>query len=89
MKLTKKDKEFLRILGYSEETDLRQIEEAMTKTVYELNGKEKISCDEAVKLLGRETFLNGLSRSAFHWSAVRDTQDGENTVSFDSSKLFQ
>lgn len=88
MKLTNRDKEILRKWGYSED-DLKQIEEAKRKTVYELNSKEKISCQDAIKLLGREGFLSGISRSAFHWSALRNTEDGNNFVSFDSSKLFK
>lgn len=88
MKLTNRDKEILRKWGHSED-DLKQIEEATRKTVYELNGKEKISYHDAIKLLGREVFLSGISRSAFHWSALRYTEDGNDFVSFNSSKLFQ
>lgn len=88
MKLTNRDKEILRKWGHSED-DLKQIEEATRKTIYELNGKEKISCQDAVKLLGREIFLSGISRSAFHLLALRDVKNGSNFVIFDSSKLFQ
>lgn len=88
MKLTKQDKEIIRKWGHLED-NMKQIEEATRKTVYELNDKEKISCNEAIKLLGREEFLSGISRSAFHWSALRYTEDGNNFVCFDSSKLFQ
>lgn len=88
MKLTNRDKEILKEWGYSED-NLKQIEEATRKTVYELNGKEKISCQEAIRLIGRKAFLSGISRSAFHWSASRYTKDGNNFVSFDSSKLFR
>ena len=49
----------------------------------------RISAEKASKLLGREAYLSGLSRSAFHWSASRDIGDSGNTVSFDSSSLFQ
>lgn len=88
MKLTNGDKKILSSWGHSED-DLKQIEEATRKTVYELNGKERISCQEAINLIGRKAFLSGISRSAFHWSASRYTEDGNNFVSFDSSKLFQ
>ena len=88
MKLTNMDKKILCSWGHSED-DLKQIEEATRKTVYELNGKERISCQEAIKLIGRKEFLSGISRSAFHWSASRHTEDGNNFVIFDSSKLFQ
>lgn len=88
MKLTNKDKEILSAWGYSED-NLEQIERATRKTEYKLNGKEKISCQEAIRLIGRREFLSGISRSAFHWSASRCTEDGNNIVMFDSSKLFQ
>lgn len=87
MKLTNRDKEILSSWGYTEK-DIKQIEETIKKTVYELNSKEKISCQDAIKLIGRKAFLSGISRSAFHWSASRYTNDGNNFVSFDSSKLF-
>jgi hypothetical protein len=48
---------------------------------------KKISQEKALEILGREEYLSGISRSAFHWSAVRDN-NGE-TVYFDSSKLFE
>jgi len=86
MKLTSTDKELLINWGYREE-DLNQIERATTKTTYEMNGK-KISVNEVLEVLGRETYLSGISRSAFHWSAVRNNNDGEE-VYFDSSKLFK
>lgn len=85
MKLTKIDKEVLLKWGFQEK-DLQQIEEATSKTTYELNN-EKISCKRAIEILGREEYLSGISRSAFHFSAARNSRKGE-TVSFDSSKLF-
>lgn len=86
MKLTKTDKELLIKWGHKED-DIKQIEKATTKTTYELNN-EKISRERAIELLGREEYLSGISRSAFHWSSVRNTNNGE-TVYFDSSKLFK
>ena len=88
MRLTDRDKECLKIWGYLER-DMKQIEEAMRKTVYKINHKRRISAKKASKLLEREAYLSGLSRSAFHWSASRDIGDSGNTVSFDSSSLFQ
>lgn len=86
MKLTSKDKELLTEWGHREE-DLNQIERATTKTTYETNGK-KISVNEALDVLGRETYLSGISRSAFHWSSCRENEKGQ-MVYFDSSKLFK
>ncbi len=76
MRLADSDKECLKAWGYPEQ-DMKQIEEG------------RISAEKASKLLGREAYLSGLSRSAFHWSASRDIGDSGNTVSFDSSSLFQ
>ncbi len=86
MKLNKEDKELLIEWGYLDE-DLDQIERATTKTVYEINDK-KISAKKAIELLGREKYLSGIGRSAFHWSATRSNDNNE-TVFFDSSKLFE
>lgn len=94
MKLTNKDKAYLLSIGESEQY-FPQIEEATKVTKYELtdtDGKEtirNISRKEAIELLGRETWLNGLDRSAFHWTAMRQTLDGKNYVMFDSAKLFR
>lgn len=88
MKLTKADKDLLLSWGY-DESDFPQIEEAMRKkkTQYEL-GNSQISREEAIQRLGRRNFLSGIARSAFHYSAVRETIDGER-VYFDSSRLFE
>ena len=88
MRLTDSDKECLKAWGYPEQ-DMKQIEEAMRKTVYKINHKRRISAQKASKLLGRENYLSGLSRSAFHRSASRDIGSSGNVVSFDSSRLFQ
>ena len=86
MKLTSEDKKVLKENRYYDE-DISQIEKAITKTVYEMNG-EKISQKKALEILGRKEYLSGISRSAFHCSAVRNNSNGE-TVYFDSSKLFE
>lgn len=87
MKLTKEDKEMLKSFGFFEE-DLDQIELATSSryTKYELDNKN-ISRDEVISLLGREVYLSGIARSAFHWSALRTTEDGKE-IYFDSSNLF-
>ena len=96
MKLTKKDKEYLLSIGELEE-DFRQIEMACGKTVFTLyknrhkdglENSEKITQKKAIELLGRETFLNGISRSAFHYTSVREVNDND-FIHFDSSKLFK
>ena len=48
----------------------------------------RICRDYAIQVLGREEYLSGLSRSAFHATAERTTIDGAHTVSFDSYPLL-
>ena len=75
--------------------ELRQLEEAADVTTYELCDADcrkvirKISRETAIRRLGRETWLSGLVRSAFHWTATRQTADGKNYIMFDSRKLFK
>ena len=93
MKLTKQDKEYLKRLGF-ENRNFSQIEQATGKTIYTLcdesAGKEtQINTADAIEMLGRETYLSGISRSAFHCSAVRETGIKGIYVYFDSSKLFR
>ena len=85
--LTKQDKQILLNIGHKEE-DLDQIQQAAhkRKTTYTINDKPATR-EEVIKLLGREKYLCGLSRSAFHYTASQ-TQDGKE-VGFDSSKLFE
>lgn len=92
MKLTKADKAYLLSIGESEQY-FPQIEEAMKVTKYELTDAEgrntirTLTRKAAIELLGRETWLNGLDRSAFHWTAMREAKDGKGFVHFDSSIL--
>ena len=88
MKLTKEHKQILEGLGVSSD-DFRQISEVMDEkhTTYELEDVV-ISREEAIKILGMETYLSGISRSAFHCSAMRDSSDGEQSIYFDSSSYF-
>lgn len=86
MKLTREDKKQLIEWGHLED-DFPQIEQAMNNTFYMLGGKI-ISRKKAIELLGRTKYLSGISRSAFHFTAARETGDGQ-IVLFDSSKLFK
>lgn len=75
--------------------DICQLEEAADVTTYKLcdadcrNVIKRISRAEAIRRLGREGWLFGLARSAFHADAVRKTADGKNYVMFDSRRLFK
>ena len=42
-----------------------------------------------IEILGREAYLSGTSRSAFHWSCVRETDKIGVLIYFDSSRLFK
>ena len=86
MFLTEEDKRQLLKWGHKE-TDIPQVEEATSKTIYILNDV-RISRKEAIQLLGRNNYLSGISRSAFHYTACRVTTDGKSII-FDSHKLFQ
>ena len=94
MKLTASDKRNLRAIGHCTE-DFPQIEEAADCTEYTLCDGEgrsairRITRRQAEARLGREAWVSGLSRSAFHTTAMRQTKDGQNYILFDSSALFR
>lgn len=69
--------------------DIIEIERAAKKTKYAIadgDGELPISRDQAIRLLGREGWLSGLCRSAFHINARRTAPGGE-TVLFNSIEL--
>lgn len=76
-KLKKKDKAFLKNIGYLEE-DFNQIEKANYKYYIEYN--QRISEEEALKKLGRDRWLTGIGRACFHASAVRECKHGSETI---------
>lgn len=87
--LTKKDRCILSGWGYSEKS-IAQIEEAtrmMIFTAIKAHKEVRISRAEAIRRLGRENFLSGISRAAFHWDADRQSEDGHH-VYFDAKKYF-
>lgn len=90
--LSPSDIETLKKWGHSKE-DLSQIDYAITHTDFylcnnEICIEEPITPSKAREILGDETFLSGISRSAFHWTAARE-YDCQQTVFFDSSKMFK
>lgn len=61
MKLTKKDKEILKSMGYVD-WDLQQIEAASDYTSYRITGSDKTFSEEkALELLERKAFLTDYS----------------------------
>ena len=93
MKLTNKDKNYLLSIGYTE-NDFEQIGNIAKYTKYEMFTKEDesivttITQKKTIELLGRNTFLSGLGRTAFHQSAVRYIYEGTIYVVFDGSNFF-
>ena len=101
-KLTPEDIALLREWGETEERCIKQVERCAAKkyTKYTMidtsNGigvkKKSISREEAIEILGREEWLSGLHRSAFHCSAVRYKGggcEGQIYVHFDSYDFFR
>lgn len=89
MKLTEADRILLKKWGYSNE-DIPQIEKAIGVSKYYLYKNQEdstpISSPKALKLLGKEKFLSGIARSAFHYSALRENNNVQ--ILFDSKRLF-
>ena len=93
IKLTKNDVALLREWGETNDNDIKQIERCTSEkwTKYELIDykqkiRKKISREEAIKILGREEWLSGMQRCAFHCSAAR--YHGDVCVLFDSYDYF-
>lgn len=85
--LTKEDVTALLEMGYKK-VDILKIDEAIPITIYQMVGGKKVFYRVARRRLGREEFLSGIGRSAFHGSALRTCTDGR-MVSFDSGALFR
>ena len=81
------EKKIMRELNIPE-SDIPQIERAAAKTRYKTENGKRISRQEARALLGEKEFFSGLARSAFHWTAARETKDGKK-IYFDSSAFFK
>lgn len=96
MVLQKQDIDILKIWGYLD-SDIPQIQKAIKVSTYELYKRlnedrstlvMELTAKEAYRRIGREAFLSGISRSAFHWSSVRDCVNENYYVLFDSKALF-
>lgn len=93
--LTEDEQAKLIFMGYYE-SDVVQIDKAVEVTDFRLFEKgesllkrgKKITAKKARTLLGAETFLSGIGRSAFHFTSVRELPDGRE-VFFNSSALFR
>lgn len=85
IKLSESDKNYFKNRGYLDQ-DIPQIERAIEVMQYE--NDKKVSTKYVLDNMDRETWLSGIGRAAFHWSAARETRDGK-TIFFDASKLFK
>ena len=86
--ITKQEKKVLEEKLYSK-SDIAEIELAAKKTTYYIkigDNEPAIPRDEAISRLGRENWISGLCRSAFHIKASRITSTGL-PVYFDSHAL--
>lgn len=82
MELTEKDKQTLSRYGYTG-GDMPQIQSAAARCRYEDRDGNRLTAEETIKRIGREMWLSGLGRAAFHWTCERDG------VHFDCSVIFK
>lgn len=76
MKLSESDKKYFKKCGYLDQ-DIPQIEKAIEVMQYEDENDKKVSRKYVLDNMDRETWLSGIGRAAFHWSAARETKDGK------------
>lgn len=88
--LNRDDRLALQGKGFSAK-DIGEIDFVARRTKYYLllggDARKRISMTEAIDVLGRERWLSGLSRSTFHWTSVRSSDDGEEVL-FDSTEAY-
>ena len=93
MKLSEKEKSILLRWGHTE-SELRQIQDACNEARITLSVNQDTDCTDritekfAARVLGREQFLSGISRAAFHCTATRVTPEGME-VHFDLSNWWR
>lgn len=55
-----------------ERKEYKQIEVCANICIYTDNNDHTMSYKDAIEILGREQFLSGISRAAFHWTSYRE-----------------
>lgn len=75
-------------IGFKDE-DLNQLLLAINLSSYEKEDGLKISRENVIRILGELKYLYGISRSAFHYTAVQYDDKNKNTIYFNSSMLFK
>lgn len=87
MELTAHDKKTLLGWGYRK-SDMKQLEEAAARCEYVNNKNDRyVSAEWVIRMLGRETWLSGLGRAAFHWTCTREGNG--HSIHFDCSRMFK
>jgi hypothetical protein len=94
MRLTNKQKEYYKSMGWGED-DIAQLQEmgkyCKLTVCLEPNGEKirRITQKEAIEILGKETFMSGMERACFHWTASRQNEAGTLSVDFNNSSMFK
>lgn len=73
------------------DTIIKEMENIMDSFIEEEKPEwltDKVSRKYVLDNMDHETWLSGIGRAAFHWSAARETKDGK-TIFFDARKLFK
>ncbi len=90
MRWRKEDLEKLKRDGFDEK-DIKQIRYSgkFLKLTTKLdNGKEvRLTQNKAIEILGKDTFISGMERSAFHFTSSRSNNGV--TIFFDCSNMFR
>ena len=97
LSLTDEDKRYLMDSLGHRESDLWQIEQGFKQVKLHITDNDVvIGCkrwlckqERAIKAIGRETFLSGLSRASFHATATRYSSDGRYEINFDLSHWWR
>jgi len=91
MQWNKKNIDMLRNWGYSEE-DIKQIKTSgkyLKLTDITTARPKRLLQFQAKQILGEKEFISGMARAAFHFTAVRESEDGKTKVMFDCSAMFK
>lgn len=95
-KLTNDDKSYLKRIGFNER-DFIQIEQALNDVDLSITDNDiirgcktrKCGVDRSIEVLGRETFISGLSRAAYHATATRVSENKRFEIHFDLCKWWR
>lgn len=86
MRLTEQEKKTLRKQGYNA-SEMKQLQMAASRCDYEDEKGNCVDAEDVIEWLGREEWLSGVARAAFHWTSVRDNNG--RTICFDCSNMFR